>query len=178
MPADALPVPHGTHLTAMPMGLLPGGGTGFTLTFGAYDDPAFVGMRGILKLSAPLVHIATGVVLRQSWMVTIAGDGTASLTDLPYNDDPAFAPTGSTYSLEWQVLSYRPTPGNKLFSVARTDGATIDYDLLSASATTGVLAPGGVTPSNLDGLVAALLANPASASRAAALGLPTYPNGA
>lgn len=157
---------------------LPGGATGFTLTFGAYGDPSFVGMKGLLTLSAPLVHIATGAVVQQSWTVTIANDGTGSLTDLPYNDDPAFSPTPSTYSLVWQALSYRATPGNRTFAVNQADGATIDFDLLSPSTVVGIAVPGGVTRANLDALVAALLADDASQARAAALDLPTYPTGA
>lgn len=173
MPADALPVPHAARSLSAPMGLLPGGGSGFALTFGAYADPAFIGMKGILRLSAPLVHVATGAVVQQSWTVTIAADGTGSLSGLPYNDDPAFAPTGSTYSLQWQVLSYKPTPGNKTFTVPATAGATVDYDLI-AQATTAT-AP---VPAGLDALVASLLADRTSATYAQAIALPNYPNGA
>lgn len=154
---------------------LPGGATGFTLSFGPYGDPSFVGLKGILRLSNRLEHLATGAVVQQSWTVTIGGDGTATLTDLPYNDDPAFSPVGSSYRMEWQALSWKDTPGNRTFQVLRAAGATVDFDTLPDGSTPPPVPTGYVTQGALDAAVAALLASPTSATRTAALGLPTYP---
>lgn len=157
---------------------LPGGATGWTLTFGAYSDPAFVGMKGILRLPVARVHIATGAVVQQSWTVTIGGDGTGSIADLPYTDDAAFTGTGQPFSMQWQALSYKPTPGDKTFTVNQADGATIDFDLLPSTVTPVASGTSGMNLANLDSLLAGLVATPGSAVRAAVLDLPTYPNGA
>lgn len=127
MPADAQPVAHGMTLTAM---ALPSGAAGFTLTFGTYDEPSFVGMAVKIRLSQPLVYVATGEVSQVFWTATVGSDGTASITGLPYNDDPAFWPTPSTYTAEWQALAWKPTPGDKTFQVLRSAGPTVDYDLI------------------------------------------------
>lgn len=143
----------------------------FTLTFGAYADPSFVGMKAIITRSAPFID-GSGNVSQVVWTVTIAGDGTASLAGLPCNDD------GTTYSAQWQALSYKPSPGNKTFQVHSTDGSPVDFDTLQNSTVTGVSIPGGVTPANLDGYVAALIANRSSQTYGAVIATPSYPNGA
>lgn len=101
--------------------------TGFTLSFGAYADPSFVGMKGIVTRSAALVD-GSGNVSQTTWTVTIAGDGTASVSGLPYNDD------GTTYRCDWQALSYKPSPGNRVFQVLSSSGITTqDFDQLPAT---------------------------------------------
>jgi hypothetical protein len=109
---------------------LPGGASGFTLTFGTYGEPSFIGMTVKIRLSEPMVHLATGNVTEVSWSATVGSDGTATTGPLPFNDDPAFYPTPTGYYAEWQALSYKPTPGNKTFVVLRTAGAVVDYDLI------------------------------------------------
>jgi hypothetical protein len=117
---------------------LPGGAVGKTLSFGIYGEPSFVGLVVKIRLSQPLVHLATGDVTEVSWSATVGADGTATCGPLPCNDDPAFYPSGTTYSAEWQALAWKPTPANKTFTLSLTDPATVDFDLIGL--------PGSPTP--------------------------------
>jgi hypothetical protein len=123
---------------------LPGGATGFTLTGGPYDDPSFQGMQGVLTMSAPITHIATGERLRRTWNFSVDYSGNFSVGPLPFTDDPAFTPNGFTYSLAWQTPSYKDSPGNvSAFAVplgSATDGV-VDFDKLAPATGGGVAVP-------------------------------------
>jgi len=102
----------------------------FSLTFGTYLEPAMVGLTVTVTLSQPMVHLATGNMLPLTWSATVGADGTATISGLPYNDDPALYPTPTGYYAEWQVSRFKQSPGNKNFVVLRSAGATVDYDLI------------------------------------------------
>jgi hypothetical protein len=109
---------------------LPGGASGFTLTGGTYDDSSFQGMAGVLTMSAAVTHVATGERIRKTWNFSIDYTGNFSIGPLPFTDDPAFSPTGFTYTVTWQAIAWRDTPGNLTFQVPRAAGATVDFDSL------------------------------------------------
>lgn len=155
MPADALPLEPGARATTGPMTV----GTGFTLTFGTYSEPTFIGMTATITRSAPLVD-GSGNVSQLRWSVTVAPDGTASVGPLPYNDD------GTTYTVEWQALSYKPTPGNRTIQILSSSGlTTVDFDTLQT------ISPDSTVAVPVDAAVAALLSNTSSATYAKALAL-------
>jgi hypothetical protein len=123
---------------------LPGGASGFTLTGGTYDDPSFQGMAGKLTLSAAVTHVATGERIRKTWDFSIDYTGNFSVGPLPFTDDPAFTPTGFTYTVTWQAIAWTDTPGNLTFQVPRAAGATVDFDSLIPATGGGQNIPLGV----------------------------------
>lgn len=140
---------------------------GFTLTLGSYADPSFVGMKGILTRSFAYVD-SSGNVSPTTWTVTIAADGTGSIPGLPFTDD------GGVYTMQWQALSWKATPGNRTLPqvLAGSGVSAVDFDLITQNV---AIVPPTVA---LDAAVASLLTNRQSATYAAAVSTPSYPNGA
>lgn len=118
---------------------LPGGVATKTLTFGPYLDltgaVAYVGMVGILSLSVQVEHLPSGIVIDSPVTFTIGSDGTAAVGPLVCNDDPSLFPQGTTYTVTWEALSYKPTPGNKTFQLLTAGSSVIDYDLIGTGYT-------------------------------------------
>lgn len=130
---------------------LPDGLATFILTGGAFTDAtgavALAGVQGTLVpvdgagRPTPVLHPATGkLIVPAAVPITVGGDGTWSLSPLPYTDDPAFA-APFRYSVTWNVSSVTgASPLNKIIEVPTGSGSVIDYDLLG-SATGSVVTP-------------------------------------
>lgn len=105
-----------------------------SLQFGAYADltgaVAFAGLKGTLTVSPPLLDVGTGDLISQPIVFAISGSGTATVGPIPHTDDPALTP-GSLYTVQWQVASYKPSPGNLTFALPRSLGSVVDFDLLT-----------------------------------------------
>lgn len=161
MPADALPVAHTAAASAS-------GVPTTTVIFGPYAQ--FAGMTATITPSSKVVQVSTGaVVMLTPLTVTLDGTGAGSVA-LPNTDATGLVPSGFTYTLLWQVGRFDASPGNRTFSLPVAAGPTVNFDLI---------APATVAPSNvagLDGLLAVLLADKTSATYAAALQVPNYPN--
>lgn len=139
------------------------------LDFGPYTDasgePVMVGVTGKIRPSVPLIrHVASGsVVINHPIPVTIDSFGSASVV-LVHTDLAALSPQGFTYTVEWDVASRKPSPGNKRFALPAAVGANQDFDQLEQSEDVpGVHVPVGVAS---DSALVALLNDTSSATYA------------
>lgn len=103
-----------------------------TLTFGPYADAsgsvAYAGLRGWVQPSDRVVDLVTGAVVADSpLLITIAGDGTASVS-LAFTDQDGISPRNFTYAVTWNVALGESSPGNKSFHLPEAVGASQDFD--------------------------------------------------
>jgi hypothetical protein len=125
---------------------LPGDVSTFALRFGPYTDaagkPVFVGLRGTVRPSSPVLHLSTGAVIADAPIpFEIGADGSAVVSGLAHTDLAALAPVGFAYLVEWTASSLAKTPGDRRVAVPAAAGATVDFDLLAPSPAPGVLVP-------------------------------------
>lgn len=116
----------------------------FTLSFGPYQDiagtPLCVGARGRLVAVdgagrlLTLSHPATGtVLLPEPVPISIDTSGAAVVAGLPFTDSAGLRPVGFLYRVQWDIPVGRPSPPTKTFAVPTSDGATVDYDLITGT---------------------------------------------